>query len=90
MQFCPKHNTACKLPPCKHGEEIINFHFEAEDHELFEEEMTRKQRYEHIHEGKRFFEPINPRWKVTTDKGVYEGKGNTGKIIEECEDFTER
>jgi hypothetical protein len=87
MQFCPKHNTPCKLPSCKHGEEFIDFKFEADDHELTLCEMTKEQEEMFWKEGRRFFEPINPRWKVTTDKGVYVGRGTTGKIIEECEDF---
>lgn len=90
MQYCTKHNTVCKLPSCKYGEAIKGVNFEAEDHELSLTEMNNEQEAQFWKEGIRFFKPLNPHWKVTTTKNVYEGTGHLGAIIEECYDFVEK
>ncbi|MDD4588848.1 MAG: hypothetical protein PHG06_00265 [Parabacteroides sp.] len=92
MQYCTIKNTACELPPCKHGEELKGVRYNADDHELSLDEMTPEQRQQFWKEGRRFFEPRNPRWEITTDKRVYSGtgKGPKGKIVENCDEWEEK
>lgn len=98
MQYCKLNNTACKLPTCKNGEKITGVDSDSDDHELepcidiksFEwhaGEMTEEQ-FEQWKKGStRFFEPRNSRWKITTEMGVYEGRGKLPNIITECNEM---